>query len=137
LNESRYYSLSLSFSAVLVLNSHMLARQTLYHLSHSTSPFFFSYFLGRVSCFSLWLVLGHDPLPYGLLHGWTIAVPLLAHLVGWDGGLANFLPMIASNLILLIATSQVARIGLQMWVTMPDQDYKFLNRSDKIADFWK
>jgi hypothetical protein len=45
----------------------MLAREIFYHLSHVPSPFCFSYFSDRVSCFRLGLTLGQDP-PHCVSH---------------------------------------------------------------------
>jgi hypothetical protein len=50
----------------------MLAVQILYHLSHAPTPFCFSYFPDRVSCFLMGLMLDYDPSTqlHGFPHSW-------------------------------------------------------------------
>jgi hypothetical protein len=66
----------------------MLAEKALYHLDHTPSPFCFSYFLDRVSCFLCRLALDHDPPTYafciaGIIECVTMPT-LLLFLTAWE-----------------------------------------------------
>jgi hypothetical protein len=81
-----------------------LPRQVLYPWSQNSSPFSSVYFGGRLSLFAsaTWtmILLFMPPITAGIT-----AVYHHTSFFCWDGGLANFLP-----LILLISFSQLARI---------------------------
>jgi hypothetical protein len=86
----------------------MLGRQAFYHLSHTPSPFCFSYFLDRV--FFLGPVLDHDPPSYASCVFWITGVYHHAWLVGWHESLLTFCLGWPQAMIFWISTSQVAEI---------------------------
>jgi hypothetical protein len=83
-----------------------LARQVLYHLTHTPSHFCVDYFGDRVLlCASDSLC--HSPPICAFPHSWIGRHKPSCLAIGWDGGLLNFLPELAlshdsSNLHLLI-----------------------------------
>jgi hypothetical protein len=86
----------------------VLARRTLYHLSHAPSPFSFNYFqVGSCALFPLLVSNLNSPTSTYPVARITDMPPHLACLLGW--GLTNFLPRLDSNntppyLCLLVAT---------------------------------
>jgi hypothetical protein len=76
----------------------MLTRKALYHLSSISSSLCFRLFFRLGLTFlpraGLRLILP----PYRLLHSWQLWVQHHTWLIGWDGGLANFLWGLISNL---------------------------------------
>jgi hypothetical protein len=82
-----------------------LARQVLYHLSHSASPFCVGYFWGRVSLYT-WAGLQYDSI-CASQHSWDDSH--FAQPFSWDVVMQTFCPEWPWTAILLISTSWVAR----------------------------
>jgi hypothetical protein len=110
------------------LNSGLaLTTQALYHLSHTSALFCFSYFLDRVLRFCPWLASDHSPPTYTSHLSRTTAQITMPGLLIEMGGLTNFSPGLASNHDPPpISTSQVAEIISGSHCTQPQAESFFL-----------
>jgi hypothetical protein len=116
---SCFFSLSLSLSPVIryILGNNgvwtqglMLARQVSTTWGNGPKLFFFSYLLGRNSCFCPRVSLGcHPTMP--LTYLWWQVTHYHTQIVGWDGVSLSFCLAWPQITILLIATSQVGGIA--------------------------
>jgi hypothetical protein len=99
-----------------------LARQGLYHFSHSTNPFCFNYYLNKVPC----LYLGNldHSLPIYTFHidgitGTHHSAQLFKKLLLLRGISQTFCPSWPQTMIFLISASWVARItGVSHWACL-------------------
>jgi hypothetical protein len=111
----------LSFSSGTGIWTEVLAlvSQSLNHLSHTPSPFLFSYSLDESTCFCLGLALDHD------LPTYTSCVTDIAdllhytQLIFWEGVLLTFFPGWPQTVILLISTYQEVQIISMYHYTWP------------------
>jgi hypothetical protein len=97
--------------------------EALYHLSHTPSPFCFSYFPNKVSCLCLYGTRQQPSYLCFLCSRMAGLLPCPAFFIGWGWVgecLMNFLPGWPWTTILLISALRVTR--LQAWATVPAQN---------------
>jgi hypothetical protein len=94
-----------------------LARQALYHLSHSANPFSIGYFWDRVSLYA-WAKLDRDPLIFACTCSWDgrCSPPVPNHWLRW--GLAN-LPWAGLKQWSSTWSPPLKELGLLAWATAP------------------
>jgi hypothetical protein len=103
---------------VLVIEFRTLcfSRQMLYNLSHDPNPFYFSNFSDNILWFCLGRLRPWSSYLHSLCSGDDRCTAPHLDFIGWGAGLANFLPMVASNCS-LISASKVA--GITSGATVP------------------